>query len=74
MLDLGRIMTVHPNAVILRGMADGRQVVARYAPQDANYMPLQDAPSTALQELIRPGTLANPGRWEFSFADALEAV
>lgn len=64
--------TAHPNAAILRGMAEGRQVVARFAPHDADYAPLGSASTSALQELIRPSALVNPGRWEFAFADELE--
>lgn len=63
-------MTAHPNAAILRGMAEGRQVVTR----DAHYAPLQNAPSAGLQQLLQPSDLVNPGRWGFSFADELETA
>lgn len=66
------LTTAHPNAAILRGMAAGRQVVTRFAPHDDDYTPLGSASTSALQELIRPGALVNPGRWEFAFADELE--
>ena len=67
-------MPAHPNAAFLRGMAEGRQVMTRYTPQDADFQPLQDAPTTAMWELMRPGLSNNPGRWEFAFADELETA
>lgn len=68
------LTTAHPNAAYLRGMAEGRQVLTRYAPQETDYVPLQDAPTTAMWELIRPARCINPGRWEFAFADELETA
>lgn len=54
----------HPNAEILRGMADGHQVLVK-PPYEDDFIPLDSASSTAAWALLRPHTIVNPGLWLF---------
>lgn len=60
----------HPNAKLLRAMADGLQVMARFLPTGYRaevFQPIQDCPTSALHSLIRgphPG-MELQGTWEF---------
>jgi len=54
----------HPNAEILRGMADGHQVLVK-PPYEDDFIPLDSASSTAAHALLRPQSIVNPGLWLF---------
>ena len=58
----------HPNAEILRGLADGRHVLVM-PPYEDDFIPLSSASSTALYALLRPETIVNPGVWLFKIEE-----
>ena len=61
-------MNTHPNAEILRGMADGHQVLVK-PPYEQGFIPLESASSTATHALFRPQTIVNPGIWLFKIKE-----
>ena len=62
------VIKAHPHAEILRGMADGHQVLVK-PPYEDDFIPLDSASSTATHALLRPQTIVNPGIWLFKIKE-----